>query len=188
MLKKDLRILFKEKRLALSESVYEKNNDLILIQLQQLELPFLHNIISYFPDDSRREPDTFLITRYLKFINPQLNIAYPTVRNDDTMIAVIANVDSEFVTNKFGINELTTGAVMHPKDIDLVIVPMLTCNYKGFRVGYGKGFYDKYLVECRPDIVKIGLSFFDPVDTISDVNQFDVPLTHCITTDIIYEF
>jgi 5-formyltetrahydrofolate cyclo-ligase len=65
--------------------------------------------------------------------------------------------------------------------IDLVFIPLLACDLQGNRVGYGKGFYDRFLSKCRYDVKKIGLSFFDPVDKIEDVNVFDIPLDECIT-------
>jgi 5-formyltetrahydrofolate cyclo-ligase len=188
MLKAELRKIYKQKRALLSTLEYEKSNDLILIQFQQLELPFLHEVLSFFPLEDMQEPDTFLITRYLRFQNPQLDVAYPRIEADGSMKAIVAQEDSEFINNKYDIPELQEGKIMQPQAIDLVLVPMLTCNYKGHRVGYGKGYYDKYLMHCRADCLKVGLSFFDPEATISDINNFDIPLTHCITTDSIYEF
>jgi 5-formyltetrahydrofolate cyclo-ligase len=44
--------------------------------------------------------------------------------------------------------------------IEVVFVPLLAYDKQGQRVGYGKGFYDKFLAECSPATVKIGLSFF----------------------------
>ena len=77
---------------------------------------------------------------------------------------------------------------MDAQKIDLVIVPLLAFDIKGYRVGYGKGFYDKYFLKTRPNCIKVGLSFFDPVDMISDKNEFDVPLNYCVTPNKIYEF
>jgi 5-formyltetrahydrofolate cyclo-ligase len=188
MLKSELRKTYKQKRMALQEMACNKMDDLILIELQQTELPFLHNILSFFPLEHFNEPNTFLLTRYLKFLNPQMQISYPRVQEDGSMIAVTITEDSEFEQNYFGINELTGGAIMHPSTIDLVIVPMLVCDYRGNRVGFGKGYYDKYLKQCRKDVLKIGLSYFEPIDKITDVEDFDVPLTHCITPEITYEF
>ena len=72
--------------------------------------------------------------------------------------------------------------------IALVIVPLLAFDKSGARVGYGKGFYDKFLKGCRPDCKKIGLSFFEPIEQISDTNEFDINLTHCITPNKLYQF
>lgn len=70
--------------------------------------------------------------------------------------------------------------------IDLVLVPGVAFDLSGHRVGYGKGFYDRFLAKCRPDCVKAGLSFFPPVDTIDDIHDGDISLDFCITPDKAY--
>ena len=74
------------------------------------------------------------------------------------------------------------------KEIDLVLVPLLCFDKKGFRVGYGKGFYDRFLSKCRSDVLKIGLSYFKPVEKIEDVRDFDVALDYCITPKGVWHF
>jgi len=69
-----------------------------------------------------------------------------------------------------------------------VLVPLLSFDKKGFRVGYGKGFYDRFLMQCKSDCIKIGLSYFDPIDVIDDADEFDVPLDFCITPQKVYVF
>jgi 5-formyltetrahydrofolate cyclo-ligase len=64
----------------------------------------------------------------------------------------------------------------------------LAFDKKGHRVGYGKGFYDKFLTECKPKIINIGLSFFVPEELISDVLESDVILDYCVTPSGVYEF
>ena len=72
--------------------------------------------------------------------------------------------------------------------IDVVFVPLLAYDKQGNRVGYGKGFYDKFLSECKSNVVKIGLSFFDPEEFIEDVFENDVKLNICITSLEVYNF
>jgi 5-formyltetrahydrofolate cyclo-ligase len=55
-------------------------------------------------------------------------------------------------------------------------------------VGYGKGFYDKFLLNCKPETIKIGLSFFEAEETIGDVFENDVKLDYCITPKKVYAF
>jgi 5-formyltetrahydrofolate cyclo-ligase len=69
-----------------------------------------------------------------------------------------------------------------------VIVPLLCFDRRGHRVGYGKGFYDRYLQKCRPDCIKAGLSFFDPVDLIDDTYADDIPLDICVTPSETFRF
>ena len=73
-------------------------------------------------------------------------------------------------------------------EIDIIFVPLLAFEDNGYRVGYGKGFYDIYLAECREDCIKAGFCYFDPLDSIDDLDEFDVPLNLCITPKNVYVF
>jgi len=73
-------------------------------------------------------------------------------------------------------------------EIDMVLVPLLCFDRQGHRVGYNKGFYDKFLKRCRPDCLKIGLGYFPPEAAIDDISSFDVKLDHCITPESIFDF
>jgi len=90
--------------------------------------------------------------------------------------------------NHAGIGEPTTGELIYPEELDMVFVPMLAYDKKGFRVGYGKGFYDRYLQMCRRNVIKVGFSYFEPEEAIPEVNEFDIPLNLAITPQSIYEF
>jgi 5-formyltetrahydrofolate cyclo-ligase len=70
----------------------------------------------------------------------------------------------------------------------VVFVPLLAFDTLGNRVGYGKGFYDQFLSECQPETIKIGLSFFEAENTITDVFEKDVRLDFCITPKKCYRF
>ena len=91
-------------------------------------------------------------------------------------------------TNAWGIPEPQDGNTVESSLIDTVIVPLLAVDKKGNRVGYGKGFYDKFLAQCKPTCKRIGLSFFRPVDAIGDLHPFDVPLTHLVVPDEVISF
>ena len=84
--------------------------------------------------------------------------------------------DTVLVENEWGIREPGAGEIFEPQIVDLVIVPGVCFDEQCHRVGYGKGFYDRFLRKCRPDCVKIGLSFFEPVAEIADIHAGDVRL------------
>jgi 5-formyltetrahydrofolate cyclo-ligase len=90
--------------------------------------------------------------------------------------------------NNWQIAEPEGENLVKPTEIDLVVVPLLCFDKKGFRVGYGKGFYDKFLANCRKDCLKIGLSYFSSIEEISDTNKYDVTLDYCLTPEKIYTF
>lgn len=189
MLKKEVRRIFKEKRYTISSGDKMKWDDLLLIQFQTMDLPFLNCILSFYPIEENNEVDTFLIADYLRFKNPNLQICYPkTNLKDNTMHAIVCNADSIFEANEYNIPEPSDTEIADPAAIDLVIIPMLAFDVKGNRVGYGKGFFDRYLKECRDDCIKVGLSYFDPLDSIDDANEFDVTLDFCITPQRTYVF
>ncbi len=90
--------------------------------------------------------------------------------------------------SKWNIPEPVDGIAIDSKQIDVVFIPLLAFDNSGHRVGYGKGFYDKFLAECRPETKKIGLSFFDGIELIEDINTNDISLDLCITPEKNYTF
>jgi 5-formyltetrahydrofolate cyclo-ligase len=189
MLKKEARKFFREKRASLTEMERQKLDDLLLIQFQSIGLPFLHSVLSYWPIEENHEPGTHLVTEFLRFRNPELTIAYPVSDFETTTLAAIAtDIDTPFFKKELNIFEPQQGRLVSSTEIDLVIVPLLGIDKNGYRVGYGKGFYDKYLASCRPDCIKLGLSYFEPIESIGDCNEFDVPLNLCITPQNTYVF
>jgi 5-formyltetrahydrofolate cyclo-ligase len=101
---------------------------------------------------------------------------------------VLVNDDTVYEENDYSIAEPVNGIDISAEDIDAVFVPLLCFDSKGYRVGYGKGFYDRFLSNCREDVIRIGFSYFEAVDSIEDINEFDVPLNICITPNKLYEF
>ncbi len=189
MLKKEARKRYSQKRYEISPTDKQKWDDLLLIQFQTLDLPFLDYVLSFYPMEDRNEVNTFLITDYLHFKNPSLQICYPKTNfSDHSMYAIACQADSIFEANEFNILEPLDTDIVPPPKLDIVIVPMLICDLQGNRVGYGKGFYDRYLSQCSSDCYKVGLSFFPPVDIIEDADEFDVPLNFCITPERVYVF
>ncbi len=189
MTKKQARQLYAKRRNELSATDRMRWDDLILINFQTLDLPFLDALLSFYPMEEKNEVDTFLLTDYLLFRNPSLQVCYPkTDFAAGTMQAIATGADAAFEGNAYNILEPTTGEIIPAEVLDLVIVPLLICDALGNRVGFGKGFYDRFLKNCRPDCLKIGVSYFEPIDAIEDAQAFDVPLDFCITPQKAYVF
>lgn len=190
MLKQELRKIYKNKRTELSASERMKLDDLLLIQLQNLA--FENNVevlMSYWPLEHHCEMNTLLYTHYLKHAIPNLRVAFPVINiSAKEMKAIRVHEKTNFVENVFALLEPEEGDEIAPEEIDVIFVPLLAFDEEGFRVGYGKGFYDRFLKRCREDVITIGFSYFDPVEPISDRNQFDIPLRFCITPHKIYAF
>ncbi|MGC1205732.1 MAG: 5-formyltetrahydrofolate cyclo-ligase [Flavobacteriaceae bacterium] len=90
--------------------------------------------------------------------------------------------------NTYNIPEPVDGIEILNDKIDVVFIPLLAFDKQGNRVGYGKGFYDRFLANCNPETIKIGLSFFEAETKITDVFERDVKLDYCVTPTKIYKF
>jgi 5-formyltetrahydrofolate cyclo-ligase len=190
MHKQEIRKIYKQKRMDLPASDRTKMDDLLLIQFQNLAFDDnLRVLMSYWPLEKHGEMNTLLYTHYLEHAVAGLQVTFPVVDLETSeMRPILVHDETDFVENKYGVPEPEEGAEVAAEEIDLVFVPLLAIDNDGFRVGYGKGFYDRFLKKCREDVITVGFSYFDPIDKIEDRNQFDVPLNYCITPHKIYEF
>lgn len=189
MNKAALRAVYRQKRQDLQAGEENRLQDLLLIQFQQLDLPGIDIVHSYLPAHGKKEPDPEPILRFLAFRNPQLQIIVPRVNADGkTLSHFLLEEDTALVLNPWGIPEPEQAVEADVSGIDLVLVPLLAVDRTGHRVGYGKGFYDRFLAALPVHAIKMGLSFFEPVDRIGDTNTFDVRLDYCITPTRCYAF
>lgn len=185
-----LRKIFFEKRKGLSRSNYWILMDQIMDQVKQMNWSNYKVVHIFLPIKKHLEVDTFSILEYFKNNIPQLKIIIPRT-NFETFEMESVLYDHEhtiLVRNKYDIPEPLKGKIIPNNQIDLVLLPLLAFDKQGNRVGYGKGFYDRFLTQCRSDVKKVGISLFDPVEEISDTNQFDNKLDLCICPDKVWVF
>jgi len=187
MLKSDARkeLLAKRKNLTASDCL--KWDDLLLIQFQKLDFSNVQTVANFYPLENHNEPNSLLFAKYLKTMVPGIQLVYPVVEANKTKMQFYK--ESEILRfNEWGIAEPTSNEMLEPSSIDAVIVPLIGFDLKGHRIGYGKGFYDKYFVNYPTHRPRIGVCYFEPLSNIEDTHEFDVPLTHCITPWNSYEF
>ncbi len=189
MTKAALRKRFLKEREDLTEREYNIMQDLLLINFQRLSLPLLQTVHTFLPMVQRKEPNPLPIVRWLQFKFPGLRTAAPRSDfSDCSMTHWLITPDTKFELNSKGIPEPSRTQELAPKSFDLVILPLLAFDGQGNRVGYGKGFYDRFLAECSTRCLRVGLSFFDPVEKIADTDTFDIPMDYCVTPEQVYEF
>lgn len=183
MTKKELRKIFLQKRLALSEAEYlQLSHRLCEMFFAAVDLSFVKVLHIFIPIPKNREPDTWLIIDRIRREFPHIRISVPRVNlTESTLENFFLEGLHQLKPNVWGIPEPTQGLPTPSEKIDMVIIPMLAFDQQGQRVGYGKGFYDKLLSGCRPDCKRVGISFFDGVEHIDDVQSHDQPLHMVIT-------
>lgn len=182
MKKSELRQQYLTLRAALSEAEYQKRNQQVVAQFSQ-KYPFeqFRIVHCFLPAERQREVDTWPIIHRL-WTMPSVRVVAPRCSlQDGTLTHHELKPDTVLETNRWGIPEPVAESPAYlPQHIDLVLVPLLTFDQRGHRVGYGKGFYDRFLQECRADTLKVGLSLFAPVDKIDDIFEGDVALDKVI--------
>lgn len=187
MTKSELRRLYKQKRQELSLEAIESYS--MAISNQLLELPiwdasFYHIFLSI---TEHKEVNTDYILNILS--GKDKNIVISKSDFESLKMTHYLLLDSTTIKkNAWNIPEPVDGIEINADKIDVVFVPLLAFDQKGHRIGYGKGFYDKFLSECKPETIKIGLSFFDAEEEIVDIFKSDVALDYCVTPEKYFSF
>jgi 5-formyltetrahydrofolate cyclo-ligase len=189
MNKKYLRKEYLSKRMLLSIAEQQKKKNEIETQFAKIKLSKIANILSYRAIESKREIVPIGIEKAIINQFPTCRLCYPKIGLAiSSMEAIEYEKDMMVTTNMWGVPEPDSNQIIDPKSIDVILVPLLAFDKQGYRVGYGKGFYDRFIARCHPAVITIGLSFFEPVDKIEDVDEYDVPLKYCVTPHMLYSF
>lgn len=187
MIKKEVRQKYKELRQQLSENETEELSLQIANQLIRLDI-WQHSFYHLFlPIESQKEVNTEYILQVLAGKDKNIVLSKSDFSTRE-MTHFLLTDNTTIKKNAYDIPEPIDGLEVPVSKIDVVFVPLLAFDEKGNRVGYGKGFYDKFLAECKPEILKIGVSFFEPENIISDVLNTDIQLDLCITPTKVYNF
>jgi len=188
-LKKDIvRKTYLKKRQELTSSQFEEESFLIVQNTIELIEKYKPECIHCFlPIYSKDEINTILIIQYCWKNN--INVVVPVSNFED---GTLKNAEFRPHTK----TKQTENNITEPIDpiwkkndnIDIVITPLLAFDPKGYRVGYGKGFYDRFFASLRKDAKRIGISLFRPCKSIENITEQDIPLTHCVTPNKTYSF
>lgn len=186
MTKSELRKQAVVLRKGLSDGQVAEYSRALLGHFAALDLSAVQTIHVFLPIAEKREPDTFLLIDWLAEQHPEIRIIVPKADFETALMQHYVYTGREGLEKNFyNILEPAKGE-LHTGEVDMVLVPMLAFDLQGYRVGYGKGFYDRFLQGLNAQ--KIGLSFFGPVGKIDDVDVYDVALDMCITPEKVYHF
>jgi 5-formyltetrahydrofolate cyclo-ligase len=192
MKKAALRKEFLQKRKAADEQWLIEKNALIALNLEKyLHEKAFRTLHIFLPQLNAREVDTFGIIDMLRKSFPAMHIAAPyIIPGTREMEHFLVTPFTHLVLNQWRIPEPNPLAAekVSPEEIDIVLVPLLAFDRKGYRVGYGGGYYDRFLPQTRSDCIKMGLSMFEIIDEIEDIDEFDITLDACVTPGHIYYF
>ncbi len=187
MNKSDLRLKYKQLRKTLSETEREERSLAIankLLQLPVWDKTYFH---VFLPIVEQHEINTEYILHLLSGKDKEIVISKSDFETREMSHFLLTDA-TKIKKNEYNIPEPINGLQVPVAAIEVVFVPLLAFDKLGNRVGYGKGFYDKFLAGCTPETIKIGLSFFEAEERCSDVFESDVKLDYCVTPNEVYVF
>jgi len=186
-MKKTLRSKYKELRANLSsETIEDQSIDIAnkLLELPIWDFSFYHLFLTI---SDKKEIDTEPILHILQGKDKNVILSKSNFNTHKLTNYLLTDI-SVIRNNERGIPEPVDGIEIPSEKIEVVFVPLLAFDEYGHRVGYGKGFYDKFLGECNKDVIKIGLSLFEAEEQIPEILETDIPLNYCVTPNKIYTF
>jgi len=155
-----------------------------LLQLPIWDLEFYHLFLSI---TEKKEIDTEFILHILQ--GKDKNVVLSKSNFSTRQLQNFLLTDSTVIKkNKWDIPEPIDGIEISSEKIDVVFVPLLAFDLNGHRLGYGKGFYDIFLASCKPDVIKVGVSFFEAEKLIPELENTDIALDYCVTPHKTYVF
>ncbi|NND61999.1 MAG: 5-formyltetrahydrofolate cyclo-ligase [Flavobacteriaceae bacterium] len=186
MNKADFRRKYKELRATLTEE--EVDDMSMAIANQSLALPiwdqtYYHLFLTI---SEKKEVNTEFLLHILLGRDKSVVVSKSDF-NTHKMQHILLQENTELKISSYGIPEPISGIDISEKTLDVVFVPLLAFDKKGHRIGYGKGFYDRFLKSCKKEAIFVGLSFFEAEDKLPN-EETDVRLDYCISPSKLYEF
>lgn len=187
MNKKELRAKYKALRQQLSQDEIDDKSLAIANRILQLDIwdkTYFHLFLTI---EEHKEIETEFILQVLAGKDKEILVSKSDFDKLE-MTHYLLTDNTKFQKNQFNIYEPVDGIEVPDAKIDVVFVPLLAFDKNGHRVGYGKGFYDKFLSKCKDDVIKVGLSFFEAEEAIEGVFATDIRLDYCVTPTTNYDF
>jgi 5-formyltetrahydrofolate cyclo-ligase len=193
MKKSEIREKALAERKSWTQEKFNLKNSELLNQIKAFMQPLPRNLMLMSFQSMEHTREVMTSPMHSLLINEPYfhQLIFPKVeKNTSQLIPFLTDKKSKFEKSEWGILEPMeeTAVRLNPKDVDIIFIPLLALDTNGHRVGYGKGFYDRFLASTKPDVIKIGLSLEEPIEPIEDINPFDIGLDFAITPKSVYRF
>lgn len=186
MTKSELRHKYLELRKTLSNDEVLSYSKQIFEQFIKTFDPKRNQKVHLFQSIAKfKEVDTGFFISY--FLENEIRVFVPKMIGDN-LISIELHKETPMALNSWGILEPESTIDSGEKDFDFVLTPLLYCDTLGNRIGYGKGFYDRFFTMLPVETKKVGVGFFDPAEPINDVYESDVALDYLVTPREVLSF
>ena len=180
-----LRKSYKKQRSLLDINQVKELNTRIFKNLLELNIWEKSCYHLYLSNEINNEAETGEIINLL--FKKHKRVFVPKLQGSNLMNIEIDN-NTNYSLNHLGIKEPLSSNQKDTNLLEVIFVPLLVFDTLGHRVGYGGGYYDKFLGNIKDDILKIGLSLFEPIDKIQDIEKHDISLYYIITPKQVHDF
>lgn len=182
--KQVLRKSVKKNRLEIPDSVYQERSAAIVHHLKSLD--FLHagiTLHAFLPILRKREPDISAVFPY--WSENGVRIAVPETESSHFDLLHLQYLPGEPLSeDAWGVSVPQNKRYIFRNELDVILVPLLAADYEGHRLGYGKGFYDRFLASSA--IPAIGVCYSDEVFETIPYESHDVKIAGLVT-DLGYQ-
>jgi 5-formyltetrahydrofolate cyclo-ligase len=186
--KSAIRKEYRELRKAISNEKREEYSERISNRVLDFLIsnPVIRHIHIFLPIPKLHEVNTFPLLEKLQDLG---YILYTSYINPESKVMETLEITytKQFKPDTFGIPIPNDLKKVDSRQIQMVLIPLLAFDRNGNRIGYGKAYYDQFLAALSNEIIKVGLSFFNPIPEIP-VEAHDIRLDFCITPDKKYLF
>jgi 5-formyltetrahydrofolate cyclo-ligase len=143
----------------------------------------------FLPIAGLNEVDTWPIVHRCWAEYPWVSLAVPQVQPDRVTMRQLALPPGRPVApGAFGVPVPVPPAPAPEAELAWVLLPLLAFDERGYRVGYGKGHYDRFLAGLAPGVPRIGLSLSEVGPPVLDADDYDIRLTACITPERVWRW
>jgi len=167
---------------------FDKKNARLLYHFhsffEQHSASLVHSFLSI---EKNKEVNTWPLIEWLKLQGKQI-VTSKCSNSSNELTHYLFEDYRQLEENKYGIPEPQFGTLIQPSELDVVLIPLIVFDLKGQRIGYGAGYYDRFLADCSDHCLKVGLSLGPPLDEIPFAEAHDIPMDYCITPLRVYSF
>lgn len=185
--------MIRDQKKLIRTSILEKRNSLTLQAIKEAEQLIIYNLMKLNQFIQSQNVFCYLSFRsevptngIIGYCQQQGKNVYIPVCVNETKEMIISLYDHEvnLVASNYGVQEPTkeTIKVANREILDTAIMPGAVFDSRGYRIGYGAGYYDKFFAHTKKEIYKIALAFsFQIIDEVP-ADDFDIPVD-CIVTE-----
>lgn len=181
--KEILRKVYKEIRLKIKKSDKKRKSLKIWRKIKKMDIYKNKKTIMFYYS-KENEVDTRLMIE--KSIKDGKRVILPKIINGELFPIQIEDLDN-LREGPYGIKEPSDAEGVDLSEIELIFVPGIVFDKKGYRIGYGGGYYDRFLSKLPSNTIKIGLAFSEQIIEQIPHEDWDIRMDILVTDkEVIY--